>query len=151
MCSRLEQRHEIPLHQVLEHRENARRKPAAKELGGNMARLLQQAPAGAQQQHTARVHQQALAAPHQRKAAAGHQNDPADLLFLSQLILAGLEPQRLCRYPAAPFFPFRFHPHTPFNSFFFSVYHARHLRATPYSNTLYMVKCKTCPPPAGNP
>ena len=113
--------------------------------------LLQQAPAGAQQQHTARVHQQALAAPHQRKAAAGHQNDPADLLLLSQLILAGLEPQRLCRYPAAPFFPFRFHPHTPFNRFFFSVYHACHLRATPYSNTLYMVKCKTCPPPVGNP
>ena len=130
MCSRLEQRHEIPLHQVLEHRENACRKPAADELRGNVARLLQQAPAGAQQQHTARVHQQALAAPHQRKAAAGHQNDPADLLLLSQLILAGLEPQRLCRYPAAPFFPFCFHPHTPFNSFFSSVYHARHLRAT---------------------
>ena len=130
LCSRLKQRHEIPLHQVLEHRENARREPTADELRGNVARLLQQAPAGAQQQHTARVHQQALTAPHQRKAAAGHQNDPADLLLLSQLILAGLEPQRLCRYLAAPFFPFRFHPHTPFNSFFSSVYHARHLWAT---------------------
>ena len=43
LCSRLKQRHEIPLHQVLEHRENARREPAADELRGNVARLLQQA------------------------------------------------------------------------------------------------------------
>ena len=38
LCSRLKQRHEIPLHQVLEHRENARREPAADELRGNVAR-----------------------------------------------------------------------------------------------------------------